>query len=293
MTEHVVILDGPELAAARSRVLDPGHRYPFPAVPRRTGPGHALAELVPAASADGVAAVLLERPLPPEEFLTLGEALGHPVPETAPAVRHRVTAGRILDLVTDTPETADIDQQPFAAGRLLVHSESSARPLARQPRYLLFQCLSAAASPIDGQTIVIPFDRVADRLDPVVITLLTRLRYRGARHALARVEEGRTVFSFRDPGPHPLVLDADPGVTAQDVRAAVTALCAAAHHTETVSAVPWQPGLLVLLDNHRAFHGRTRSSTQATGRHLQRLRIVTHATRHPDPQTDRETRPIR
>ncbi|MEV0266920.1 TauD/TfdA family dioxygenase [Streptomyces sp. NPDC050617] len=293
MTEHVVILDSPELAAARSRVLAPGHRYPFPSVPRRTSPAQALAELVPAASADGVAAVRLDSPLRPEEFLTLGEALGDPVFETAPAVRQRVTAGRILNLVTDTPDTPDIDQQPFAAGWLLVHSESSARPLTRQPRYLLFQCLFAAASPADAQTIVIPFDRVADRLDPADLTTLTRLRYRGARHPLARVEEGRTVFSFRDPGPHPLVLDADPGVTAQEVRAAVTALCAAVHHTETVSAVPWQPGLLVLLDNHRAFHGRTRSSTQATGRHLQRLRIVTHANRHPTPQTDRETRSIR
>lgn len=273
-TQHVLTLDSTALAAARSAVLDPGRRYPFPLAPRCTTASRALDELVPGAAAHGVAAVQLAEPLAPRDLLRLGGTLGGLIPETAPAVRHRVTAGRILNLVTDVPETADVDQQPFAANWLLMHTESSARPPASQPRHLLFQCLAEAASLVDGQTVVVPSDSVASQLSPTDLTVLGHVRYCGARHPLVRWEAGRPVFSFRDPGSRPLALDADCRVPADRVGAAVTALLTALYRTEEVYAVPWRQGLLVLLDNHRVFHGRTRSSTTATGRHLQRLRIT-------------------
>ncbi|MFF2546243.1 TauD/TfdA family dioxygenase [Kitasatospora sp. NPDC058063] len=274
MTALLVPLDQDRLAPLRRAVLEPGTLHPAPAAPL-LAPDPAV--LAAAAAETGVALAVLPRPLSPAEFCALGAELGEPMVESAPAVQSRVTAGRILNLVTELPATTDVDVQPFAAGSLLMHTESSARPPAEQPRHLLFQCLAAAHAPADGQTVVVPADAVADRLGPERVELLGRLRYRGAAHSLARREGGRVVFSFRDPGTAPLALDHTGAEPAAEVTAAVDDLCAAVYQSAHARSVPWRVGLLVLLDNHRVFHGRTRSTAVATGRHLQRLRITSRS----------------
>ncbi|GAB1644049.1 TauD/TfdA family dioxygenase [Krasilnikovia sp. MM14-A1259] len=274
MTTMVVTLDDPTLAELRRRVLHPERAYPFPTRPRAATADLAPRLLARDAARHGVAAVRLDAPLDAAGFLAVGGALGRLVAETAPAVQSRVTAGHILNLVTDVAPTPDVDLQPFAAGVLLLHTESSARPPRSRPRYVLLQCRQAASRPVDGQTVVISYDEVAARLGPAVLGLLSKVRYRGARHPLLRRARGRAVFSFRDPGEQPLELDVDRSVPADRVAPALTELCAAMYRPEATYAIPWEPGLLALVDNRRVFHGRTRSGTVDTGRHLQRLRIA-------------------
>jgi alpha-ketoglutarate-dependent taurine dioxygenase len=272
MRSVTVSLDTPELDAARQRLLDPRRVYPFPTAVKQGD--WSPAQLAEQARAAGVAAVQLDDVLTPEQFIAAGRELGELIPEAAPAVQSRVTAGAILNLVTEVPDTTDVDVRPFSTSYLLMHTESSARRPESQPRYLFFQCLAAAANAVDGQTVLVPSDAVLDQLDAADVLTLHKVRYHGAEHTLLRES---SVFCFRDPGDAPLALDVDDDVTDAAAAKAVTAVCTAIHRQDNAFSVPWRRGLLVLVDNHRAFHGRTSSGSLDTGRHLQRLRIIAPA----------------
>ncbi|NRQ33073.1 hypothetical protein HII36_14660 [Nonomuraea sp. NN258] len=247
---------------------------PAPAV--RSGPVPADGLLADLAET-GLALRRFDRPLTNGEFRELGAALGSPMAETDPAVQPFVEDRVVLNLISSHEETMDASLQPFAANYLSLHSESSGRPVAEQPRYLALMCREPGDDPGAALTVLTPMASVAGRLteDELAILRATRYRHGDPRLRLTRTENGRPVFSFRDFMAQPLEWVTEADAAAEEVNAAIGALLAAMYDPGPATAVQWEPGLLVVFDNRVFFHGRTARPHPATRRrHLKRLRIV-------------------
>jgi alpha-ketoglutarate-dependent taurine dioxygenase len=271
--------------AARPRVLQAQSWFPAP--PGITEFDILVADLIERLDlihqrieTSGLAYVRTERRLTNDEFLELGRRLGRLIPEHAEAVQPFVENEYILNLVIQKPATSDADVQPFAENPITLHTESSLRCLADQPRYLVFACVAAPEPGYGGQTILVPMSSVLQRLserDRLVLRC-TRLGLDDTRAPILHVRDDRDAFSFRDFGDTPMTLRcaaAAHEVSDGDVRSAIAALLAALYQPAAIGGVHWKENLIVVLDNARFFHGRLygRGGPQATRRHLKRLRI--------------------
>ncbi|CRK61877.1 hypothetical protein [Alloactinosynnema sp. L-07] len=271
---------------ARASLLNGETVWPAPAHPARSCQAadlpDGIAETVLADLArDGLAVLSLDEPAPVDRFRALGELLGTPMPELAPAVLPYVEQGVVLNLLADQGHTPDADLAPFAKNFLSLHSEGSGRAVGQQPRHIVLMCVDPGDGAAQAQTVLVPMAAVARRLTAAEIDLLTHTSYRHLAETgptIARHVDGRVVFSFRDfmddkldwtcsaPGP-------DDGA---DVTAALRSLLAAMYTAADMAGVHWTRGQIVVIENTFFFHGRTAGST-ATGernRHLRRVRVV-------------------
>jgi len=150
--------------------------------------------------ASGALCVQLDEPLPPARFAELGRMLGTPLPETDPAVQRYVDDAIILNLLSEHRDTEDVSLQPFATNALTLHSESSGRPTAEQPRYIVLSCREPGLAAASAQTVLVPMQRVEQQLGSDVLLTLSQTRYQSSRAlpTIVRNCTGRSVFSFRD-----------------------------------------------------------------------------------------------
>jgi hypothetical protein len=225
----------------------------------------------------GLAVVQLDRPLRADDFRRLGARLGTLVPETDSAVQPYVEDGTVLNLLSDAGDTTDPSLQPFATTALALHSEGSGRAARTQPRYIVLMCVEPGD---DGGacTVLVPMRAVEAALSAADDRLLRATRYRDAPGVppIARGQDGRTVYSFRDFQDIPLRWNcaaerADPAA----VNRAIRRLLARMYSSGEVFGVGWTRALLVVIDNTWFFHGRTAGRSLPSGRprHLKRLRV--------------------
>ncbi|QTI49247.1 hypothetical protein JYK04_07118 [Streptomyces nojiriensis] len=208
----------------------------------------------------------------------MGNALGKPIPERDAAVQPYVEEGILLNLTNHATRTSDVSLQPFTTNFLTLHTEGSARPARRQPRYVLLMCCAQGNSGT-ARTVLVPMAMVRRRLSPGDADLLARVRYRRGQDVppLLRNVAGEEVFSFRDFHTEPLawVLDGETE-EALLVNPALRRLLVALYTSDGALAVEWRRGMLLAIDNHRYFHGRTVSDDRSplNPRHLKRLRLL-------------------
>ncbi|MCC3769506.1 TauD/TfdA family dioxygenase, partial [Streptomyces sp. UNOC14_S4] len=264
--------------------LESGRTHPAPAPAplrgRATEPeATAAAALAERLDPYGFAVTDLDRPMDNAEFLTFGRVLGTARPELSPDVRARVEDRVILNLRSGAALTDDPAVQPFAANALTLHSESSGAPVRAQPRHIVLMCVSPGDDGRCAQTVVVPMAGVHAALPAPVRDVLARLRYDrpGEVPTILRQEAGRPVFCVRDFLGAPLAwsYDGPSGTAPAAVDNALRALYAAMYGGEA-RGLTWTRGRVVVIDNTRHFHGRTRTSGAAAGtvaRHLKRLRI--------------------
>lgn len=229
-------------------------------------------------TANGLAVVRMLEPLPDEEFLALGKALGSAMPELDPATRAHTDRQVILNLRSQEGYTDDVTRQPFAANPLSLHSEGSGRALTDQPRYIVLMCVEPGQDKEAPRTVLVPMVRVTAQLSPDDRRLLAATSYRNGQAVppIARPEAGSDVYSFRDYQGEPLDWVCTFGdATVAEVNGALGRLLTAMYAFDGASAVNWTRGLLVVIDNTRFFHGRTAGAVRpsARPRHLRRLRI--------------------
>ncbi|WP_424184739.1 TauD/TfdA family dioxygenase [Actinokineospora sp. G85] len=270
--------------AHRPRLLGGTSVWPMPDIPVRSAASVAYgAEAVRADLAEhGIAVLDAASTATAAQLRALGESLGVPMPERAPAVQPYVEDGVVLNLVADQGHTADTDLAPFAKNFLSLHSEGSGRAAAEQPRHIVLTCVDPGDDAASAQTVLVPMARVADALTAEQLDLLSATSYAHLAESgptIARHVEGRVVFSFRDFMSDPLEwVCAAPGpADGSDVAAALRALLTAMYTVEP-AGVHWRPGRLVVIDNTFSFHGRGAGSAAAGSRHrhLRRVRVVDH-----------------
>ncbi|MEU6259169.1 TauD/TfdA family dioxygenase [Streptomyces sp. NPDC047043] len=274
--------DDPHVAL-REALLDSGRHYDLPLAPlpgradapRETATTVLDAQLRP----HGIGLLDLDRVMSNEEFRAFGAVLGTAQPERSADVADMVDDGVILNLRMSRPATADPARQPFAANALTLHSESSGAPVAAQPRYIVLMCVAATEQGTAGQTVLVAMSDVHDALTPDTRGLLRHLRYDrpGKVPTVLRVGDRRPVFSLRDFHHTPMDWSLDTQVDdPADVNHALAEMYAAMYGSRC-SGLRWLPGRLVVIDNTKYFHGRTRALEPAPGRfrHLKRLRVLT------------------
>ncbi|GAA2836943.1 TauD/TfdA family dioxygenase [Nonomuraea rubra] len=269
--------------ASRRNLLDSGAILPPPAAPAihataagfLAGPVH---DALNCLASTGCAVVRLDEPLTARQFLAFGALLGEAMPEKDPAVLPYVEEEVILNLRREHATTADVSLQPFATNSLSLHTESSGRKAAEQPRYIVLMCVTPGNDPTASQTVLVPMADVQRRIGPEAAATLRQTRYRHSAEgpSLLRTVDGRPVFSFRDFQSQPLQWT-HLGQDAGGVNQAVLGLLAAMYGT-SATGVHWARGMIVVIDNTFFFHGRTASppaaAASAAPRHLKRLRIM-------------------
>ncbi|UBU11338.1 TauD/TfdA family dioxygenase [Nonomuraea gerenzanensis] len=269
---------------ARRNLLDNGTILPPPAaeIVEATaagflgGPVH---DTMDGLASTGCAVVRLDEPLSTRQFLAFGALLGQAQPERDPAVLPYVEEEVVLNLRREHATTADVSLQPFATNSLSLHTESSGRRAAAQPRYIVLMCVAPGHDPTASQTVLVPMAAVADRIGPRAAATLRETRYRHSTEGphLLRTVDGRPVFSFRDFLSQTLEWTHLGDAAAHDVNQAVLGLLAAMYDG-CATGVHWARGMIVVIDNTFFFHGRTASppaaAASAAPRHLKRLRIM-------------------
>lgn len=262
-----------------SRAVHPPPRIGVRTATARELPGRADTLLGPDLRESGLAVVKVDQPLTNEQFRAVGAVLGEAIPESDPTVLPHVEDGTILNLIPEYAQTDDAGRAPFARNFLSLHTESSGRAVAEQPRYIVLMCLSPGDQVTAAQTVLVPMDEVASQLTPRQAAIIANTRYRHNESApmILRTVGGRAVFSFRDFLSQPLHwthtgTESDP----EQVNEALRTLLVGMYSGDAVVGVHWTPGLLVVLDNTFYFHGRTAASTgdAVRNRHLKRLRIA-------------------
>ncbi|HTZ44969.1 MAG TPA: TauD/TfdA family dioxygenase [Jatrophihabitans sp.] len=222
----------------------------------------------------GVAGLRLPAPLGAQDFLDFGRRLGRPIPESDPAIAEFVEHDVLLNLRGES-RSAAVALAPFTTGELTLHTEGSRRPADRQPRYIVLMCLEPGLA-AGAQTLLVPASAVLAALAPAAAETLrhTRERVVAGTPTVLRDQDGAQVFSFRDLGDEPFHWESTAGEEA--VTVALTALIEACYTVSPLYGVRWQRGDLLVIDNHRWFHGRSRGRRSAGDRirHLQRLRVA-------------------
>ena len=246
--------------------------------PVGTRPERVLPSISDELADNGLAVADFDGPLPPDDFIGLGEQLGSVMQERDPTVQPRVYRGGLLNLVTEIGHTADVAVQPFSTTGLAMHTEASGKPVAEQPRYIALMCLEPGDQDSSAQTVVVAMADIAARLSRDDLAVLEELRYHRntAGPFIARQEEGRTVLSFRDfCGDELHWVHEGRSRSATEINDVLRRLLAAIYHPGSARVARWRRGRLVVLDNTRFMHGRTAGAreTGAIRRHLQRLRI--------------------
>jgi hypothetical protein len=231
-----------------------------------------------AVARDGLALISLDGPVGADQFLSFGRYFGCAVAERDPSVQRFVQHDVLLNLVSEYEYTSDTALQPFAANELLLHSESSRLPIAEQPRYIALLCTNPGADPGQSQTVLVEMTDVAERLTKSERAILSCTRYAQNSHGppILRAGIDREIFSFRDFGSQALDWTyfgdkADAGAVQDAFRALLVAI-----YGHRANGIRWAAGSLVIIDNMRFFHGRTRGATDSPShrRHLMRLRLA-------------------
>jgi len=231
----------------------------------------------------GLALAHFDRLLSNSDYIALASYFGAPMlqpnPKTQPWVDERV----ILNLRAEREETADVEWGLlFAENFIVLHTELALKPAAQQPRYILLLCVEPPLPDAGGQTIVVPMDAVARGLVPAHARALCRIHYARIPDAppFLRIEDGRAVFSIRDPGGAALEWKYDDGdescAGVDGVNAAIRSFLTALYDPDIIRGIPWQRNLLAVIDNRRVFHGRTFGGRPLNGgapRHLRRIRV--------------------
>ncbi len=225
----------------------------------------------------GVASVQLDRSLVDEELLALCVSLGVPQPERSPDVAPMVAHEVILNLRTIWGPTDDPTRQPFASNPLTLHTESSGAPPRHRPRLIVLACVDAGRHNRGAETLVVPMADVAARLGLRASAVLSSTAYEAPERLppVLRLIDA-PIFAFRDFLSAPLSWihwgDASDN---REVDGAIEALLEAMYLTPAM-AVQWTPGLVVVIDNERCFHGKTVGDPPvgAPFRHLKRLRLA-------------------
>jgi Taurine catabolism dioxygenase TauD, TfdA family len=271
--------------ALRDRLLAPDAVLAAPtvsAISTAASPANVVQErLAEAVERDGIGLVAFDHPLEDAAFIEFFAPFGAPMPERDPAVIPFVRREVVLNVVAVQGHVANAALQPFGANDLTLHSEGSGRSEAEQPRYIVLMCCDPGDAISQARTILVPMADVAARLDPPQRSLLARTRYErnASGPMILREVMGRPVFAFRDFKGDPLAwvvphgiapADDDPGVVNAALRGLLAAMyCGAAF------GLHWTPGLLIVIDNRRFFHGRTAAiGSSPCRRHLKRLRLV-------------------
>jgi len=231
----------------------------------------------------GSALARFDRLLSNSEFIEVASYFGTPMLQPNPKTQPWVDEQVILNLRAEREETADVEWGLlFAENFIVLHTELALKPAAHQPRYILLLCVEPPLPGAGGQTIVVPMDAVARCLNAAHSRMLRRTRYARIPDAppFLRSENGRDVFSIRDPGGAGLEWhyeDGDqPGAAAAEVNAAIRSFLSSLYSPDTIRGIPWQRNLLAVIDNQRVFHGRTFGGRPLSGgapRHLRRIRV--------------------
>ncbi len=225
--------------------------------------------------ASGAIKVSLDRDLSTNELIRVGRDLGPLIPERAPSVQSYVEEGVVLNLKTELPVTSDIALQPFAENFITLHTEGSFAALDLQPRYLVFLCLVPSAPDCGGQTLVLPFCSLVDRLSASVVeTLLhTTLDDTAGVPVLRRIGS-RLVLCFRDRENAPIGWES-PVKDADVVNHALGSLLLTMYSAPELAGIHWTAPSMVVLDNLALLHGRSQTPlvSQQPSRHIKRVRV--------------------
>lgn len=273
---HQLYADASLLDPLRSLVVRPAHPLPPPPVAPTSPTSLDVAEqsLALQLRTSGVGLLRFGECLSSADFMDLGRRLGAVASEDSPDVQPFVENGVILHL-RQTEPTGRAQDAPFEARELLLHSEGSRWAAHRQPRYILLYCVDPGENP-GAQTVLVSFAAVLDRLGAATREVL-RETYQAdipGSSAILTTRDGIDVFSFRDLGDEPYHWDS-PHSPAR-MGATLTELVSACYAPELAHGWHWSERDLLVIDNHRWFHGRTRSrpaSKSQSPRHLMRLRI--------------------
>lgn len=231
-----------------------------------------VGELRARLDADGVANLELDGLLTTNQFIALARALGDPQPETAAEVARFVDGGVILNLAPALKWSADPASEPFSWSAVRLHTEGSARPRRRQPRYVMLHCVEPGSPTTGDQTVLVSMADVRKRLTDEQMAVLSAVRLDDLDDASVFAPATTPpIFCFRDFGADEMRwVCSRPGIDPTEVAKAIVAL-AVGMYTAPCFGVHWARHALVVIDNRRFFHGRTRGA--GTHRHLRRIRV--------------------
>jgi alpha-ketoglutarate-dependent taurine dioxygenase len=230
---------------------------------------------------DGIAKVRLDRVLTNEEFATFGRSLGNVmVHETSPKLRQQVDDGVVFNLRQERDEvTGDYALALISSNELTLHAEVCVRPVERQPRFIALMCVEPSLPDSGGQTVFVPMPAVHERLSKNEVDLLQYAHFSQFPESppILSWREGRPVFSFRDFGDDLLwwrYVGPRTSVRAEEFNAALLSLLAAMYEPALLIGVSWRKAELLVWDNWKFFHGRTRiHPTDQAPRHFKNLKI--------------------
>jgi L-asparagine oxygenase len=196
----------------------------------------------------------------------LGEPVGY-LPELG---------GRLVQNLLPVKSNATRQTSTSSDVTLMWHTETAFHPF--KPRYLLLLCLRGDPA---AQTLLCSIDAILDGLTPDTIAVLREPRFRISpdesflgEGSVRTLSEPRSVLKG-DADELEFTFDAElmVGIDAAATAAlhAVTAMIERAH-----TGVVLEPGDLLIVDNHRAVHGRSRFTARFDGfdRWLQRTFVV-------------------
>jgi alpha-ketoglutarate-dependent taurine dioxygenase len=273
---HELRIDTAFLDPLHRRVVRPAQRLPPPPLETRMASSLDNAEetLRQQLMEYGLGLIRFEHVIDNAGFVDLGRRFGGLVIESAPDVQPFVDEGVILHL-RQTKLSGRVEDAPFESRELLLHTEGSRQPAERQPRFVLLYCIDPGTD-LGAQTVLIPISAVLDRLAKRTCKVLRETyeaRVDGTPTILAqRASVDR--FSFRDLGEETYLWDSPH--SREYVEGALADLLTACYTSDQVYGSRWSRRDLIMIDNHRWFHGRTWSRTPKdvnTPRHLMRLRI--------------------
>lgn len=229
----------------------------------------------------GFAKVRLDRLLTNDELVAFGRRLGTVmVHETSPKLQQQVDDGLVFNLRQERAElTPDYALALISRNELTLHAEVCVRPLHRQPRYIALHCVEPSPPDTGGQTVFVPMSRVHERLSNEQADLLRYAHFAQFPESppiLSR-RQGRPVFSFRDFGDDLLwwrYVGPRTSLKAEELNDALLSLLQAMYDPDLLMGVSWSRAELLVWDNWRFFHGRTRiQPTDSGARHFKNLKI--------------------
>lgn len=230
---------------------------------------------------DGIAKVRLDRLLTNDELVTFGRRLGTVmVHETSPKLQHQVDDGLVFNLRRErTDVTSDYALALISSNELTLHAEVCVRPVQRQPRYIALHCVEPSPPDTGGQTVFVPMTAVHDRLTRTQAEMLQYAHFSQFPESppFLSWRGGRPVFSFRDFGDDLLwwrYVGPKGSLTAGEFNETLVRLLESMYDPDLMTGVSWRRAELLVWDNWRFFHGRTRiQETDTEARHFKNIKI--------------------
>jgi alpha-ketoglutarate-dependent taurine dioxygenase len=234
-----------------------------------------------ALSEAGMAKVRLDRLLTNEELVAFGRRFGQVmVHTTSPKLEQQVDDGLVFNLRQERGEvTPDYALALISRNELTLHAEVCVRPIERQPRYIALMCVEPSPRDSGGQTVFVPMSAVRERLSEDEADLLRYAHFGQFPESppILSWRAGGAVFSFRDFGDDLLwwrYVGPRTSLRAAEFNDALLSVLTAMYDPELMFGVCWRRAELVIWDNWRFFHGRTRiRPTDGAPRHFKNLKI--------------------